>query len=178
MESEAQQQTTQVPQQIQVFEKFEAYNFENDVTFQTGLQSIITSNKEKPENEQHDAIQNAKLFYFARFVEPLDINQYKSWHARNESVSESAVSADAVTAEASQASNQAADPSYPKSFQEICDLIAAGKPIPGIRQIPSNLAEGTPSEAKLQPKPKPWEKKVASTASAASASESTVLSSE
>jgi len=31
----------------------------------------------------------------------------------------------------------------------------------GIRQIPNSLAEGTPSEAKLAPKLKPWEKKKA-----------------
>ncbi|KAF8920468.1 hypothetical protein BGZ58_004356 [Dissophora ornata] len=68
-------------------------------------------------------------------------------------------------------STLATDPTYPKSFQEICELIAAGKPIPGIRQIPNNLAEGTPSEAKLAPKLKPWEQKKA--AAAASAGEGT-----
>ncbi|KAG0377655.1 hypothetical protein BGX24_005688 [Mortierella sp. AD032] len=74
-----------------------------------------------------------------------------------------------IEEESQSSSNDAApasDPSYPKSFQEICELIASGKPIPGIRQIPNNLAEGTPSEAKLAPKLKPWEKKKAVDATA------------
>ncbi|KAF9175287.1 hypothetical protein BGX21_011412 [Mortierella sp. AD011] len=169
-------------QQEQVFEKFEAYDFENDATFQTGLKSIVSNNKTKSEKEQHDAIQNAKFFYFARFVQPFDYNQYKAWHAKKSTTSTSAGSAktvngpqsDVTTTEESQSSPSpdssapAADPSYPKSFQEICDLIAAGRPIPGIRQIPNNLAEGTPSEAKLAPKLKPWEQKKAAAAAASS----------
>ncbi|KAG0019980.1 hypothetical protein BGZ80_004963 [Entomortierella chlamydospora] len=167
-------------QQEQVFEKFEAYDFENDATFQTGLKSIVSNNKTKSEKEQHDAIQNAKFFYFARFVQPFDYNQYKAWLAKKSTTSTSVGSAEPASESQSSVtateepqsslnpdtSTPAADPSYPKSFQEICDLIAAGKPIPGIRQIPNNLADGTPSEAKLAPKLKPWEQKKAAAAAA------------
>ncbi|KAF9352916.1 hypothetical protein BGX26_009308 [Mortierella sp. AD094] len=173
-------------QQEQVFEKFEAYDFENDATFQTGLKSIVSNNKTKSEKEQHDAIQNAKFFYFSRFVQPFDYSQYKAWLVKKSTTSGNVGSAEAVSepqssvtmTEESQSSLNpdtsapSADPSYPKSFQEICELIAAGKPIPGIRQIPNNLAEGTPSEAKLAPKLKPWEqKKAAAAASTATTAE-------
>ncbi|KAG0260228.1 hypothetical protein BG011_002059 [Mortierella polycephala] len=167
-------------QQQQIFEKFENYDFNNDATFQTGLKSIVGNHQQKSEKEQHEAIQNAKFFYFSRFVQNFDYNQYQAWRAQNAAAANDGSSAEGsknqgTDGSTSQASNDntthssvavedtsvasSSDPAYPKSFQEICELIASGKPIPGIRQIPNNLAEGTPSEAKLAPKPKPWEKK-------------------
>ncbi|KAF9093588.1 hypothetical protein BGX27_001585 [Mortierella sp. AM989] len=186
METEQQPQQSQ---QEQVYEKFEAYDFDNDATFQSGLNSIVNNNKTKSEKEQHDAIQNAKFFYYSRFVQPFDYSQYKAWLAQKSAASGSVGSVVAhketennvATTEGSQtltcpetSSEPAADPSYPKSFQEICELIAAGKPIPGIRQIPNSLAEGTPSEAKLAPKLKPWEQKKAAAAVTTSSVETAV----
>ncbi|KAI7823323.1 hypothetical protein BC939DRAFT_451709 [Gamsiella multidivaricata] len=170
--------------QQQVFERFESYDFENDSTFQSGLKSIVSNNQNKSEKEQRDAIENAKYFYFTRFVQSFDYNQYKAWRAQKSTnagasseeskmaSSESDTTSMAVESQSSDPASAAtsADPTYPKSFQEICELIAAGKPIPGIRQIPNNLAEGTPSEAKLAPKPKPWEQKKAAAAVATTAS--------
>ncbi|KAF9983917.1 hypothetical protein BGZ75_004535 [Mortierella antarctica] len=170
-----------------VFKKFENYDFEGDATFQNGLKSIVNGNQDKSEREQQEAIQNAKYFYFSRFVQNFDNNQYQAWRAQqpaapgstsgpseatregNESQHGQICTPDTthVTAPAPSTTTAGADPSYPKSFQEICELIASGKPIPGIRQIPNNLAEGTPSEAKLAPKLKPWEAKKAVEAPAA-----------
>jgi hypothetical protein len=50
-------------------------------------------------------------------------------------------------------------PKYPKSFYEICEMIAKNQPIPGIRQIPNKINEGTPSKPSMKPRPKPWELK-------------------
>ncbi|KAF9940857.1 hypothetical protein BGZ65_005880 [Modicella reniformis] len=173
-------------QQEQVFEKFEAYDFENDATFQAGIKSIINNNQHKPEKEQQDAIQNAKYFYFARFVQNFDYNQYKAWSTQRWSSTEGSLKAQEQTQSTTEDTMQiepqpsvnavttsdapTADPNYPKSFQEICELIASGQPIPGIRQIPNNLAEGTPSESRMAPKLKPWEQK--KTAAATTDSES------
>jgi len=38
-------------------------------------------------------------------------------------------------------------------------MIAKGLPIPGIRQIPNKINEGTPSKPSMKPRPKPWELK-------------------
>ncbi|KAI1311538.1 hypothetical protein EDD11_003454 [Mortierella claussenii] len=181
-----QQQQQQQQQSEQVFKKFEAYDFEGDATFQTGLKSIVGNNQNKTEKEQQEAIQSAKYFYFARFVQPFDLKEYQAWRAQSPEII-SGLTASKVTNQEHAASDSitpsthttnidddataavpAADPTYPKSFQEICELIAAGKPIPGIRQIPNNLAEGTPSEAKLAPKLKPWEQKRAAAAAVVS----------
>ncbi|KXS13862.1 hypothetical protein M427DRAFT_58119, partial [Gonapodya prolifera JEL478] len=49
-------------------------------------------------------------------------------------------------------------PRYPKSFQDLVQMLADGKPIPGIKTIPDTLAESAPSEAKIQARKKPWER--------------------
>ncbi|KAF9929571.1 hypothetical protein FBU30_001466 [Linnemannia zychae] len=179
-------ETSSVQEQEQLFQKFEAYDFGTDANFQAGLKSIVVNNQNKSEQEQKDAVDKAKYFYYSRFVQAFDYNQYQAWrhlmaatapiaekkdHDTKKDISapESATATLESTLEESQSSSTvaaapASDPTYPKSFQEICELIASGKPIPGIRQIPNNLAEGTPSEAKLAPKPKPWEKKKAAAA--------------
>ncbi|CAD6912867.1 unnamed protein product [Tilletia controversa] len=48
---------------------------------------------------------------------------------------------------------------YPASFDAIAELIATGRvdQIPGIRDIPLEISDEPPSEAKLAPRPKPWE---------------------
>lgn len=46
----------------------------------------------------------------------------------------------------------------PASFAEICDMIAEGKPIPGIKDIPDMILEGQASETQTQRRKKPWEK--------------------
>ncbi|KAG0202729.1 hypothetical protein BGX28_004863 [Mortierella sp. GBA30] len=155
----------------QIFQQFENYDFEDDATFQNGLKSIVNNNQTKSEEEQQEAIRNAN------FVQNFDYNEYQAWRAHKLAESASGSSVEGVVRKedkhdipspSDKADNlpssgstavTGSDPSYPKSFQEICELIASGKPIPGIRQIPNSLAEGTPSEAKMAPKPKPWEKK-------------------
>ncbi|KAG0018882.1 hypothetical protein BGZ81_010032 [Podila clonocystis] len=157
---------TSEPTQEQIYAQFESYNFDNDTTFQTGLKSILDKNLGKTEKEQEDAVRNAKFFYFSRFVHNFDYQQYLAWRAAGGSgitqgtheIKEDQRSTETAPVQEAESSSSDANPSYPKSFQEICELIASGKPIPGIRQIPNNLAEGTPSAPKLAPKPKPWER--------------------
>ena len=45
----------------------------------------------------------------------------------------------------------------PATFAEICDLIAEGKPIPGIKDIPDTVLEGQGTESQSHRRKKPWE---------------------
>jgi len=45
----------------------------------------------------------------------------------------------------------------PASFAEICELIAQGKEIPGIKEIPDTVLEGQASQANARTRKKPWE---------------------
>ncbi|KAG9304175.1 hypothetical protein G9A89_019737 [Geosiphon pyriformis] len=49
-------------------------------------------------------------------------------------------------------------PQYPSSFQEICAMIASGKPIP-VKHIPNLINTLAPKKAQFKPRPKPWETK-------------------
>ncbi|KAF9584315.1 hypothetical protein BGW38_006889 [Lunasporangiospora selenospora] len=98
-----------------------------------------------------------------------DFTLYKEWKARKDGSSDASTSQTLQEESSSKGDDGAVsgsqgstEPSYPASFQEICELIASGKPIPGIRQIPNELAEGTPSLSAMNPRPKPWEKTAAS----------------
>lgn len=47
---------------------------------------------------------------------------------------------------------------YPTSFAHIVDLITSGKPVPGIKDIPSTILTGQGTEPVKQRRKKPWEK--------------------
>jgi hypothetical protein len=46
----------------------------------------------------------------------------------------------------------------PASFADICELIAQGKPIPGIKNIPDTILEGQGTRPQANQRKKPWEK--------------------
>ena len=48
-------------------------------------------------------------------------------------------------------------PPYPLSFNQIVELVTAGQPIPGIKDIPNTVLEGRASEATRGTRKKPWE---------------------
>lgn len=54
------------------------------------------------------------------------------------------------------------DPPYPVTFDEIAEMIATGKPVPGIREIPTQINEAAPTEASIARQEgagrKPWER--------------------
>lgn len=54
------------------------------------------------------------------------------------------------------------DPPYPVTFDEIAEMIATGKPVPGIREIPTVINEAAPTEARVAKQQgaglKPWER--------------------
>ncbi|KAF9975107.1 hypothetical protein BGZ73_001368 [Actinomortierella ambigua] len=151
------------------FERFDSYDFDTDANFQAGLKSILGKQQDKTAQQQKDAIDNAKFFYFSRFMEAFDLNEYNAWKQSQPQQPSSSLSTDtkvdiahesaAPSPQPTQPAAPSSEPTYPKSFQEICELIASGQPIPGIRQIPNSLADGTPSETKMTPRLKPWEKK-------------------
>jgi hypothetical protein len=56
------------------------------------------------------------------------------------------------------AAPSAASAPYPLSFNHVVELIAAGQPIPGIKEIPDTVLEGQASESVKAKRKKPWEK--------------------
>ncbi|GAN00923.1 conserved hypothetical protein [Mucor ambiguus] len=126
---------------IAKFKQFDQYDFDKDSQFQSGVASLLNN---KQENEA-DLLLRAKLFYYTKVIDTsFDADAYKTWKNENqEPVIEQ---------------NDDSDDKPPRfTFQELVDMIEKGIEIPGIKQIPNVLNEGTPSEAKMTARPKPWE---------------------
>lgn len=137
--------------QEQVYLQFEAFDFENE-DFKNGLENVyesyldhVNQNNDgkineivteiKPEEKQRLEIQ-AKTFYFCQQTgNILNIEDYEEWKKTRET----------------------AEPEYSSNYQELVELILAGKEIPGIKQIPDTVLEGETTEHKAEVRKKPWE---------------------
>ncbi|KAI9272464.1 hypothetical protein BY458DRAFT_508870 [Sporodiniella umbellata] len=125
---------------MSTFEAFEKYDFDNDAQFQSGIASLLNN---KQENEEQ-LLLKAKLFYYSKFFSSIDYDEYCKWKNEKKEID-------------STVSSEEKPPRF--TFQEIVDMIEKGIEIPGIRHIPTTLNDGTPSEAKMKARPKPWEVK-------------------
>lgn len=86
---------------------------------------------------------------------PVNFEAYQDWlQSQNHTAAESQ---SALATEPAQSSSMG-DAPPPASFAEICALIAEGKPIPGIKDIPDTILEGQGTQAQAPRRKKPWEK--------------------
>ncbi|CAO3661922.1 unnamed protein product [Umbelopsis ramanniana] len=143
------------------FQAFDSYDFDKDEQFQAGLPSLLKNQEGKTETERLELIQRAKWFYYTKFVQVFDYNEYQQWSInRNSTDHNISDKQDDDLVEAKEPSNNTdAESETPRrlTFQEIVERIEKGEEIPGIKQIPNKLNEAAPSEAKLSARPKPWE---------------------
>ncbi|KAL2916673.1 hypothetical protein HK105_203787 [Polyrhizophydium stewartii] len=155
-----------------VFERFRSFPFDSDARFQAGLASLRDSSTGTLDPQR---LEQAKAFFFSKFVAPLDLAAYRLWLADEEAAARGdrgdraagAVStggetqaellADAADGPAAGVPETPAPSApYSLSFQEIAEKVARGEPIPGIRQIPATVHDHA-SLASLAPRRKPWE---------------------
>ncbi|KAI9010129.1 hypothetical protein DFJ74DRAFT_685939 [Hyaloraphidium curvatum] len=170
-----------------VFEAFQRYDFSADPGFEAGAAAIRARHPEGRERDDAVEKAKAWYYNrFIQPMDYAEFVAWKAAKDRPEGTAESAdgIAAaaegesagqtDATSSRAEGAGSEAAaatagaapgtqtassdEPKYPASFMELCQMLAEGKPIPGIREIPNKINEGTPSEAKEAPRKKPWEK--------------------
>lgn len=137
-----------------LFEQIEAYPWSEDHEFQGGLSAILGSVTD-PEQTEHLTMR-AKCYYFSRkSQQQVDFNSYKQWvlDRRSQTSPNGEVSVDTEGT-----GGGLAEAPKPASFAEICELIAEGKPIPGIKDIPDTILSGQASERQVDKRKKPWEK--------------------
>jgi hypothetical protein len=149
-----------------LFHQLDRYNWDDDQEFQGGLQAILGSVQDAQQVE-HLTLR-AKCYYFARKAgQPVDFDGYKRWVESGKTMNTSGTREAGDSLEPADVPSQATqntadggmgDAPKPASFAEICDLIAEGKPIPGIKDIPDTILEGQASERQAEARKKPWEK--------------------
>jgi len=162
-----------------LFHQLDEYPWDTDQEFQGGLRAIL-GDVSDPAQVRHLTLR-AKCYYFARKAgTPVDFEGYQRWvdgerPGGNEAVNGIGAapeqsSAGAVASASGEQAASAGDAGvggmgnapYSASFAEICDMIAEGKPIPGIKDIPDTILEGQKSESSAQGRRKPWEKNIGS----------------
>ncbi|CAO3625746.1 unnamed protein product [Cunninghamella echinulata] len=142
----------------ETFLAFQKYEFDKDEKFKAGLSNILKNQedkafdfndyqawkkKDKEEKEKEEEVEGEGE---GKGNEKEIKDTKKEEEKEEESIYTTTVDGEKITV----------PPKF--SFQEIIEMIETGKEIPGIRQIPNQLNEGTPSQAKLTARPKPWEK--------------------
>ena len=158
------------PGSTYLFHQLDNYPWESDQEFQGGLQAILGSVQD-PAQVEHLTLR-AKCYYYARKAgTPVDFEGYKRWaegqhqNGPTNEYSTSAAATEEILLQSSGQHNAAVNgmDSAPKpaSFAEICEMIAEGKPIPGIKDIPDTILEGQASETQRERRRKPWEKTAA-----------------
>ncbi|KAI9259419.1 hypothetical protein BDA99DRAFT_605780 [Phascolomyces articulosus] len=138
---------------IETFQAFNNYDFDNDEKFQFGMSSILKSSEEDPSTHD-EVVERAKWFYYTKFIKSFDLETFREWNSKNDSEKSKK-----ETKVESNEDKEKKDDDTPRrfTFQELVEMIETGQEIPGIRQIPNKINEGTPSEAKLSVRQKPWE---------------------
>ncbi|ORE13446.1 hypothetical protein CU097_008778 [Rhizopus azygosporus] len=121
------------------YKAFESYDFDNDEQFQLGIASLLASNQDNKDQ----LILKAKLFYYSKFFTPIQYDEYMKWKDENK--------------KGLNLNTENTDKPIRFTFQEIVDMIEKGIEIPGIKQIPNTLNDGTPSQPQMKARPKPWE---------------------
>lgn len=158
-----------------LYHQLDEYPWDTDREFQGGLQAILGSVQD-PAQIDHLTLR-AKCYYFARKAgTPVDFDGYKQWVEMQRGTSslngqvanqppanfvvqpQANPGAPIETIDEGGGGGGMADAPKPASFAEICEMIAEGKPIPGIKEIPDTVLEGQASEKVAEARRKPWEK--------------------
>lgn len=149
-----------------LFHQLDDYPWDSDEEFQGGLRAILGSVQD-PAQLEHLTLR-AKCYYYARKSgTKVDFEAYKHWVESGgesgqstslESVQSNGAPAAQVPEPQQTGTGAMGDAPKPASFAEICELIAEGKPIPGIKDIPDTVLEGQSTTSQAPKRTKPWEK--------------------
>lgn len=158
---------------IYLFHQLDGYPWDEDQEFQGGLRAILGSVQD-PAQVDHLTLRAKCYFYARKAGTHVDFDGYKRWveGGHGEPLAESSIVPDRHGNSVLEHPHDGAgaggmaDAPKPASFAEICDMIAEGKPIPGIKDIPDTILEGQASESQSQSRKKPWERAPATLADA------------
>ncbi|KAH8820563.1 hypothetical protein F5884DRAFT_54387 [Xylogone sp. PMI_703] len=153
-----------------IFNQLDTYPWDKDGEFQIGLSAILGSTT-SPAQIQELTLR-ARCFYLSRKKStPIDFDAYKTHFLSKypdglpkEALERKSASPTQdrtqprIESDANNDTVPQKDAPYPSSFAEIVALITAGKPIPGIREIPPIVLEDQATRPAASKRRKPWEK--------------------
>jgi hypothetical protein len=132
-----------------LFHQLDNYPWNDDQEFQSGLKAILGSTQDQAQ------LEHLTLRGYKRWVE----GEKETGETNGLQMGPEAPAVQPVESQtASTGTGSMGDAPKPASFAEICDLIAEGKPIPGIKDIPDTVLEGQSTASQATKRIKPWEK--------------------
>ncbi|KAM3617382.1 uncharacterized protein V6R79_005468 [Siganus canaliculatus] len=141
-----------------VFLRFNSYDFEADQRFQDGLKTIHEANNKRAEA----AVLDLKLFFYNRFVEPIDRTSYKQWSSvspHEEQLDQRTLSDSVSATQTTETSEQPETNQQQQqlSFAEVMRLVQEGKEVPGVEKLDIKPSNQSPTPSQMQRLLKPWE---------------------
>lgn len=145
-----------------VFLRFDSYDFEADRRFQDGLKVLNENNRDETK------LLDMKLFFYNRFVEPIDRTSYKQWSSASphgtqmdsdvEQLDQRALSdSDSGISKNQTAETSAETEETQLSFAEVMRLVQEGKEVPGATKLDVKPTNQSPTPSQMERILKPWE---------------------
>ncbi|XP_029282590.1 uncharacterized protein LOC115004968 [Cottoperca gobio] len=130
-----------------VFLRFDSFDFEADRRFQDGLKDL-----KKSKNSSEEKLHELKLFFYNRFVEPIDRHSYTHWSC----ASPRGTARDCDTTDTR--TEPSADTQQKQlSFAEVMRLVQDGQEVPGGAKLEVKPTNQNPTESQMERRLKPWE---------------------
>lgn len=142
-----------------VFSRFESYDFAADQRFRDGLKTLRGS-------AEGDKLRDAKLFFYNRFVEPIDRMSYKEWlsdpsrvNHRDDGKQDHSFRAGSLPGVGDEptAGFSAEAETLQLSFAEVMRLVQEGKEVPGVKRLEVKASNQSPTPSQMGRVVKPWE---------------------
>nr|XP_029362507.1 uncharacterized protein C6orf226 homolog [Echeneis naucrates] len=144
-----------------VFSRFDSYDFQADQRFQDGLKVLHKTRDQA-------RLQDLKLFFYNRFVEPIDPSSYKQWHSAPPAGTpmdsrpdrldhRTAADPDSGVGEDQSSGTSAETELQQLSFSEVMQLIQEGKEVPGTVKLDIRPSNQNPTPSQMDRVLKPWE---------------------
>lgn len=144
-----------------VFSRFDSYAFDSDRRFQDGVKTLNIGN-----NKDEKKLLDMKLFFYNRFVEPIDQTSYKQWSSASPGGTQADCSAeqqnlrtllDSDVGENQTSETPAETETTQLSFAEVMKLVQEGKEVPGAKKLDIKPTNQSPTPAQMDRLLKPWE---------------------
>lgn len=154
-------------EQEEVYVEFLNYDWENFPEFQEGLTEILLNYQENLREQDPTATilaldrqqltDQAKVFFFClKNDQIIELEEYRAWEREWGDRYRKGGKIEEISSEPSTSLAQTDQP-YSSNYQNIVELILAGKEVPGVKQIPDTVLLDQQSAPQAQQRKKPWE---------------------
>ncbi|MCH0628685.1 hypothetical protein JNB11_01690 [Kocuria palustris] len=153
--------------QEEVYVNFLNYDWNNFPEYQEGLNEILLNYRENLREQDPTATilaldlqqltDQAKVFFFClKNDQIIELEEYRAWERQWGDRYRKLKKIEEIQPEEPSTSTQDEQP-YSSNYQNVVELILAGKEVPGIKQIPDTVLLDQKSTAQVQQRKKPWE---------------------